>query len=40
MEKLAQENEYKNVELLFGAAYADQIKAQQFYTDSDSYQQC
>ena len=40
MEKLVLENEYEIVMSLFGAAFADQIKAQQCYTDLDLYQQC
>ena len=40
MEKLVLENEYKIVVPLFGAALLLQIKAQQFYTDLDLYQQC
>ena len=35
MEKLVLENEYEIVVPLLGAAYA-----QQFYSDSDLYQQC
>ena len=40
MDKLVLENEYEIVVLLFGAEFAAQIKAQQFYTDLDLYQQC
>ena len=41
MEKLVLENRYEIVVPLFGAALAaHQIKAQQFYTDLDLYQQC
>ena len=40
MEKLVLENEYEIVMSLFGAAFAAPIKAQQFYTDLDLYQQC
>ena len=38
MEKLVLHNEYEIVMSLYGAAFA--IKAQQFYTDLDLYQQC
>ena len=38
MEKLVLENENKMVVPLFGAAFAAQKKAQQFYTDLDFYQ--
>ena len=40
MEKLVLENYYKNVVLLFGAAYAAPKKGTTIYTDLDPYQQC